>query len=69
MVGSILIVGALTRCALIHSMCDSKTAQNNMQCNLIGKLAFHEFELGHYAVEAAKNFVWKVKAQLITEQN
>ncbi len=34
-VGSIVVVGVLTRCALLHSMCDLKAAQMNVHCGLI----------------------------------
>ena len=33
-VGSIVVVGALTRCALLHSVCILKTGQMNMQKSL-----------------------------------
>ena len=34
-VGSILAIGALILCALLHSMCDLKATQMNMQYSLI----------------------------------
>ena len=32
MVGSVVVVGALTYCALLHSMYDVKAAQIKVQC-------------------------------------
>ncbi len=55
MVGSIVVVGALTCCALLHSMCDLKVTQMNMQHNLIQELMLYEFELDYITVEATKN--------------
>ena len=37
MVGSILVVGMLTCCALLHSMCELKAAQLNMQHIIISR--------------------------------
>ena len=36
--GSIMVVGVLTCCALLHSLCDLKAAQMNMQCSVIQEL-------------------------------
>ena len=44
-VGSIVVVGALTRCTLLHSMCDLKVTQTNVQCSQIQ-------EPGHNTAEA-----------------
>ena len=46
MVDSIVVVGALTHCAMLHSVWDLKTAQMNM---------LYKFELGHNPTEATKN--------------
>ena len=46
-VGSIIVVGALICCALIHSMFDLKAAQMNMLCSLIWELMLYKFELGY----------------------
>ena len=54
-VSSIMVVGTLIRCALLHSVCDYKTAQMNGQLNLIRKLKPYEFELGHNAAAEAAN--------------
>ena len=54
-VGSIMVVSVLTRCALIDSMCDLKDAQMNMQYRLIWALIVHYFELGYDAMHATKN--------------
>ena len=52
---SIVLVGALTHCVLLHSMCDLKAAQINVQRCLIWELMPYEFELVHNTVEATKN--------------
>ena len=49
--GSIVVVGTLTRCALLKSPCDLKTSQINMQWSIIQDLMLYEFELGHYTAE------------------
>ena len=54
-VGSIMIIGALTCSALLHSVCDLKSAQMNGQYSLIQEPMFCEFELSHNSVEATKN--------------
>ena len=56
MVGSIVVLGALTCCALVHSMCDLKTTQENVQYELIWNF---EFEYGYNATEATKNLCAK----------
>ena len=64
-VGSILLVGALTHCTILHFMCDLKMTPK-VWCSLIQKLKLYKFELGQNVTEATKAFiVWKVKAQLI----
>ena len=35
---SIMVVGVLTRCVLVHCVCDLKTAQMNVYCSLICEL-------------------------------
>ena len=52
---SIVVVGALTCCALLHSVHDLKAAQMSVECSLIHELMFYKFELGHIATEATKN--------------
>ena len=55
-------VGALTCCTLLHSVCDSKAVQMNVQRCLIQKLMSCEFEICHNVEEATKNiYVRKVK--------
>ena len=53
-VGSIVVVGALTRCALLHSAYDLKAAQMNVQCNLIRELMLYKFEIDHSTAETTK---------------
>ena len=54
-VGSIVIVGALTCCALLHSLCDLKDMQMNVQYSIIWEIMLYEFKLCHKAAEATKN--------------
>ena len=69
MIGSIVVVGALTGCALLQHVYDLKAAQMNVKRNLIRELWFYEFKLSHNFSEVAKTFVVrKEKAQLITVQ-
>ena len=55
MVGSLVEVGTLTRCALLLYV---KTAQVNMQRGLIREFFLYEFKLGQIAAEAAQNICW-----------
>ena len=55
MVGSIMVVGALTHYALLPSMYDLKTTQMNVPHSLIQELMPHKFELGHNVKETTKN--------------
>ena len=55
LVDSVLVIGALTRFALLHSWCDLKAVQTNAQRSLIQELMFSEFTLSHNAVEATKS--------------
>ena len=50
--GNIVVVSALTRCALFHSACDLKAAQISIQCRLIRE--FMLFELGHNTAVTSK---------------
>ena len=60
--GGIVVVGVLIRCALLYSVCNLKAAQMNMQRSLIREFMLYEFEPGHNTAEATKNiFVRKVK--------
>ena len=54
-IGSIVVAGALSRCALVHSVCDLKATQMNMQRSLILKFMICVFELVHDTAEATKN--------------
>ena len=55
MVGSIVVVGALTHCALLHSICDLKVALINVQHCLIWELLIYDLKLGHNVMEITKN--------------
>ena len=59
MVGSVVGIGALTCCAELHSMCDLKATQMNVQCNLIRELMLYEFDLTHNTAKATKNICAK----------
>ena len=43
MVGSMVVFGALTYCALLHPICYLKTAQMNMQDSLIQEVILYKF--------------------------
>ena len=47
MVGSNVVVGAQTRCALLHLVYNLKVVQVNRQSRLIQKRMLHEFEFSH----------------------
>ena len=49
---SIIVVGVLLHCALLHSVWNLKSTQRNMQHSLIQEL--YEFKLGYNAPEATK---------------
>ena len=68
MVGSIVVVGVLTRCTLIHFVCDLKVVWIKVQCCLIWELMLNDFKLDHKQPQKqAETFVeGKVKVQLIT---
>ena len=55
-VGSIIVNGALTRCALLHPKCDLKDTQMNVKSRVIQELLLYMFQLGHNAAEATKTF-------------
>ena len=50
-----MVVGALTNCVLLHSMCNLKATQMNMQCSVMWELMYYELEVAHDAMEATKN--------------
>ena len=50
-----VVIDALTRCALLHSVYDLKAEQINGQRCLIGELMLSKFELSHNTEEATKN--------------
>ena len=50
-VSSITVVSAFI---LLHSVCNLKTTQMNVQRSLIRELMLYEFDLGHNATEATK---------------
>ena len=54
-VGSIVVVGALARCALLRFTCDLKAAHMNVQMSLIRELLLYEFELDHNEAKGTKN--------------
>ena len=65
-VGSIMVVGVLTSCALLYCVCDLKAAQMNMDCCLIWKLMLYKFKLDHNTAEATKNICY-AKGQSVVD--
>ena len=59
--GSIMGVGALTRCALLHSVWDLKAVQTNVK--IICELVVYVLKLGQYAAEDTKN-IYCVKGKV-----
>ena len=55
MVGSVVLVNALTHCALLHSVCDLKAAQMKVLSCLIQDFMLYEFRLDYKTAEATKN--------------
>ena len=55
MVGSIVLVGVLARCAFFHFGHDLKAAQMSVQRSLIQKLMLYMFELCHNIAKATEN--------------
>ena len=55
MSGSIIVIGMLIHYTLLHSVCDLKVAQMNVQCSLIWELMFCQFEQGQNTIEVTKN--------------
>ena len=49
-----MVLGALTRCTLLHSVCDLKTIQMNVQHSIIQEDMLYDIKLGHIATEATK---------------
>ena len=66
-VGSILIVGVLTHCALVLSMYDLKAAQVNVQHSLIWEFMLYKFTLCHKAAEATKNICCAKSEEIIDQ--
>ena len=54
-VDSIMVIGVLTCCLLLHPTCDLKASQMNMQRSLFQELMLYEFERGHNTAETAEN--------------
>ena len=50
-VGSIMVIGALTRCVLLLSVCGLKATPMYVQLGLIQELLLYEFEQGHNVAE------------------
>ena len=47
----------LSRCALLHCLCELKATQMTVLRSQIRKLMLHEFEIGNNAVEATKKLL------------
>ena len=50
-----MVVGALTHCALLNSVCDLTPPPMNRQHSRIRDLMLYKFELGHNGAEVTKN--------------
>ena len=58
MARSIVVVGALTRYILLHSVYGIKDAQINVQHILNRKVMHYKFEIGNNAMESTKSICW-----------
>ena len=65
MVDSIVVVGVLAHCVLLHSMCDLKATQINMLCGLIWELMLYKFKLGLNTAETTKYIYWAKNDSLV----
>ena len=65
-VSSIVVIGALTYCALLHYIYNLKAAQMNVQHSLILELMLYEFEFQQNAVEATKTICCAVDLSTVT---
>ena len=54
MIDSMMVVGVLTCCTLLHSVYDLKAIQMNVQHSLIQKIILYKFELGHNTADVTK---------------
>ena len=64
MAGSIIVVSALTNCALLHSVYDLMATQMNMKCSLIQELTNLNETIT--LQKQPKTFEQKLKMKLIT---
>ena len=55
LVGSIVIVGTLTCCTLLNSVCGLKVAKMNLQSSLVWKLVLDKFELNYKPAKTTKD--------------
>ena len=65
-VNGIMVVGVLTCCALLHSVCDLKAIQMNQQYRLNQEL--YKFNMSHNATEMTKN-ICCVKGEVAVDYN
>ena len=67
--GCSMVVGVRSCCALLHTLCNLKATQMNVQCSITWKIILYKFELSHNGSRSKqKTFVvQKMKAQLIIE--
>ena len=59
-----VVVGAMTCCAFLHSICNLKAAQINMQCSLIWEFMIYKFKLGHHISQVTKNICLKSECEI-----
>ena len=64
MVGRIVVDDVLKHCALLHSICDLKAPQLNVQSNLIQEFRLNKFKWGHNTAEVTKN-ICSMKAYIM----
>ena len=50
-IGSVMVVGVLTRCALLHFVCDLKSQQINVYWSLFKELIIFKFDQDHNAAK------------------
>ena len=58
MVGSIVVVGALTPCAFLRCLYDLKAVRMNVQSSLIQELILYEFKMDHSTSESAQKICY-----------
>ena len=55
---NIMLVGTLKHTTLLHSVCDLKGTDVNVQCSLVWGFMVYKFKLSHNITEATKDISW-----------